>query len=210
MRAGDLDGTRAESGIGVFVGDDRDQAAVFLGTNRNLAKLSDDWRVAIIRRMNGNRAIAQHGFRARRGDGDIVALFLQHDVPVLVLFDIGIGLAARQRVLEVPHMTGHFGVLDLEIGNRCLEMRVPVDQPLAAIDQALVVHVDEDLDHRVMEIRRARVLVGITCRATHGKRLARPVGRGAKPLELTDDGAARLDLLFPDPVQKHVAPHLAA
>jgi hypothetical protein len=43
-------------------------------------------------------------------------------------------------------------VLDLEVGDRGLEMRVPVHQPLAAIDQALVVHVDEDLDDGVVEI----------------------------------------------------------
>ena len=49
-------------------------------------------------------------------------------------------------------MARDFDVLDLEIGDRGLEMRVPVDQPLAAIDQPLVVHIDEDLDHGVVEI----------------------------------------------------------
>jgi hypothetical protein len=43
-------------------------------------------------------------------------------------------------------------LLDLQIRDRGLEMRVPVDQPLAAIDVALVVEIDEHADHRVVEI----------------------------------------------------------
>ena len=74
------------------------------------------------------------------------------DVPVLVLFDVFIGGTAGQRVFEVPHVAVDFDVLDLEIGNRGLEMRVPVHQTLAAIDEALVIHIDEDLDHGVVEI----------------------------------------------------------
>ena len=52
----------------------------------------------------------------------------------------------------MPHMAVNFDVLDLEIGNRGLEMRVPVHQPLAAVDQALFIHLDKDLDHGVVEI----------------------------------------------------------
>lgn len=52
----------------------------------------------------------------------------------------------------MPHMAGHFAVLDLKIGNRGLEMRVPVHQPLAAIDDALVIQIHEDADHGVVEI----------------------------------------------------------
>ena len=42
VRAGDLDRARAEIRVRVFVGDDRDQAAVFLGADRNFDQLADD------------------------------------------------------------------------------------------------------------------------------------------------------------------------
>ena len=152
MRAGDLHRARAEGRIGMLVGDDRDQAAVLLGPHRDLAELADDGRIARVRRMHRHRAIAQHGFGAGGGDGDVIALLGQDDAAFLVLLDVSIGLAARQRVFEMPHMARHFGILDLQIGDRRLEMRIPVHQPLAAIDQPLVIHVDKDLDHRIVEI----------------------------------------------------------
>ena len=108
----------------------------------------------------------------------------------------------------MPHMAVDLDVLDLEVGNRGLEMRIPVDQPLAAIDQPLVVHVDKDLDDRVVEIAfLARRGSG---RAGHGEGVARPVAGGAKALELVDDGIAGLTLPFPDLGQKGLAPQLAA
>jgi hypothetical protein len=36
-------------------------------------------------------------------------------------------------------MAGDFLVLDLEVGNRGLEFRVPVDQPLVLVDQPFLV-----------------------------------------------------------------------
>ena len=65
--------------------------------------------------MNRNRAVAQHGFGARGGDRDIVALFFQRDVPVFVFFAVDVGRAARQRVFEVPHVAVDLDILDLEI-----------------------------------------------------------------------------------------------
>ena len=77
-------------------------------------------------------------------------------------------------------------------------MRVPIDQTLAAIDQPLGVHIHKNLDHRVWEIAR------------HGESLAVPITRGPKPLQLVDNGAARLRLPLPNLVQKSLAAHLAA
>ncbi|MNI07008.1 hypothetical protein D3C73_600080 [compost metagenome] len=149
MRAGDLDGTRAEIRLRIFVSDDRDQAAMLLRTDRDFTELADDRRVTLVRRMNGNRAVTQHGFRAGCGDRDVVAFFRQDDVTVGILLDIGIGFAAGQRVLEVPHVAVDFLALDFEIRNRRFEFRVPVDQSLAAIDQAFLVERDEDFEHRL-------------------------------------------------------------
>ena len=210
MRAGDLDRAGAEILIRVFVGDDRDQATLILWPDGDLAIGPDQRRVALIRGVHRDRAVAQHRFGARRGDGDIVALFAEGDVPVFISFQILIGRTAGQGVLEMPHMACDLDILDFKIRDRRLEMRVPVDQPLAAIDEPLVEHLDKDLDDGVMEIRRHAVAVGIAGGAAHGKGLTRPIGGGAEPFQLTDDGAARLDLLLPDPFDKGLAPHLAA
>ena len=158
--------------------------------------------------MNRDRTIAQHRLGPRRGNRDIVAHLAQRHVPVGILLDILIGLAARQRVLEVPHVTRHLDVLDFQIGNRGFEMRVPVHQPLAAIDQALAVHVHEDLDDGVVEV--ALFAFRRIGRARHGEGLARPVAGGAEAFQLPDDRPARGDLLLPDAGGEGVAAHLGA
>ena len=87
-------------------------------------------------------------------------------------------------------------------------MGVPVHQPLAAVDQALVVHLDEDADHGVVEIA---VLARRRIRgARHGEGLTRPVAGGAKAAELPLDVAARADLLLPDQLQEVVAGEIGA
>ena len=126
MRPGDLHRARAEIGIGIFIRDDRDQAAMLLRANRNLAKFSNNWRVTLIRRMNRNSSVAEHRLGPCGRDGDVVTFFFQHDIPVFVFLDICIRRAARERVFEVPHVTGHFEVFHLQVRDRCLEMRVPV------------------------------------------------------------------------------------
>ena len=45
----------------------------------------------------------------------------------------------------MPHVTVNFPILDFEIGNCGFKFRVPVDQPLAAIDQAVIIKLDENL-----------------------------------------------------------------
>ena len=82
-------------------------------------------------------------------------------------------------------MALHLPRLDLEIGDGGMELRVPIDQPLVAIDQALAVEIDETLR------TAAEPLV-------HGEALARPIGRGAEAAQLADDGAAGLRLPLPD------------
>ena len=89
-------------------------------------------------------------------------------------------------------------LLDLEVGDRGLEVRVPVDQALAAEDQAAVVEVDEDLQHRVVEAR------------VHGEAVAREVEAVAEAAGLLEDGAAGPLLPLPDLGDEGLAAHLAA
>ena len=76
--------------------------------------------------------------------------------------------------------------LDLEVGDGGLEARVPIDQALVAIEQALAVEIDEHLEDGAAEA------------LVHGEALVRPVARGAEPAELAGDRAAALGLPFPD------------
>ena len=181
---------------------------MFLWPHRDFTQFADDGGIAFIGGMHGHRAIAQHGFGPRRGDGDVIARLAQGDVPFGVLFDIVIGGPARERVFEVPHMAVNLDILDLEVGDRGFEMRIPVHQPLAAIDEALVVKIDEDADYGVVEIPLfpRRGIRG----AGHGEGLAVPVAGTAEALELADDGAAGFPLLLPHAAGKGVAAHLAA
>ena len=146
--------------------------------------------------MNCNSTVAEHGFGPCGGDGDIVAGFFEQHFAVLVALYVSVGLAARQRVLEVPHVTVDLGALDLEVRDRGLEMRVPVDQPLAAVDQPLVVHIHEDLDDGIVEI--AFLALGRTGGAGHSESVAGPVAGGAQTAQLVDDRAAGFLLLLPD------------
>ncbi len=98
-------------------------------------------------------------------------------------------------------MPVHLPRLDLEVGDRRMELGIPVDEPLVAIDQPLAVEIDEDLAHRMAEA------------LVHGEALARPVGGGAEPAQLGDDGAARVALPFPDLVDElgpADGPHIGA
>src|SRR5699024_2052158 len=94
--AGDLDRAGAEFRIRVFVGNDRNQASVLFRPDRNFAAFADNRRIAFIIGVYGNGAVAEHGFRTRRGDGDVVAGFAQRDVTVGVLFDVFVGFAIGQ------------------------------------------------------------------------------------------------------------------
>src|SRR3546814_5858837 len=81
-------------------------------------------------------------------------------------------------------------LLHRQVRNRGAELRVPVDEALVAIEQALVVKLDEHLDDG-----GGKALV-------HREALVRPVARRAQAAELPGDLAARLRLPFPDMLER--------
>ena len=208
MCAGDFHRTRAEVFVRIFVGDDRDQAALRLWTNRNFAQHANDRRIAFVRWVHSNSAVAKHGFGARGGDGDVIASFAERFVPVFVFFDVFIGGPTGERVFEVPHVAVNFDILDFKIGNGRFKMRVPVHEALAAIDQPVFVHLDENLDHSIVEVA-VFTLRGVR-RTGHGKGIARPIAGRAKALELFDDGATGFGFPFPDLFKECITAHLGA
>ena len=152
---------------------------MFVGHDGNAAPgdrqddvLADHALVAGVLGVDGHGHVGQHGFRARGGDHDMVG-------PVIEAHTIG------QRIAEPPEAALDLARFDFEVGNRGLELGVPVHQPLVAVDQALIVEVDEDLDHRAGEVR------------VHRELFAAPVHRAAQAAQLARDRAAAFRLPFP-------------
>ncbi len=188
VRAGDLDAARAEFRVDEVVGDDGDVAVA----QRQFDFLADQVLVARVVGVHAQRAVGQHGFRARGGDGQAA----QRDA-LAVLVDDGLR-AVDEGVEDVPHVAvGLFG-LDFQVGHGGQQLGVPVDQALAAVDQSLFVQAHEGLDHAA---RHALV---------HGEVLARPVGRGAQAADLPGDGVAGLFLPFPDLFHEFLATQVVA
>ena len=79
-----------------------------------------------------------------------------------------------------------------------MQLRIPVDQPLVAIDQPVLVELDE---HPADRLRQTVV---------HGEALAAPVAGRAEPAQLAGDGAARFRLPLPDPPDEGVATEIVA
>ena len=98
----------------------------------------------------------------------------------------------------MPKVAIHLFLLDLDVADRALEMRVPVHQPLVAVDQLFLVQLDEHLAH------------GIGQPLIEGEPLATPVAGGTQAPKLIGDGAATLRLPLPDLGHKVVAAHVAA
>jgi len=172
---GDLQGAGAEVGLDVVVGDDR-QVAPDEGQHRRLA---DQVAVALVVGVDRHRGVGQHRLGAHGRNHDLA-------------------LAVGQRVGDLKELVGDLALLDLEVGDGRARPRVPVDEVVVAIDEALVVEVDEDLHDRLhvaLVEREALVLV------VHGE---------AQALELLDDRAAVLLAPLPDALDERLAPELLA
>ena len=189
VRGGDLDHAGAEGAVHVVVHDQRDAAA----GQRKGDRLAVQREVARILRMHHRRGVAEHGFRAGGGDHDVVADLAQCLDAVGIDLDVFVRGAIGQRIADRPHVAVFFLAGDLEVGDRGLQHRVPVDQALAAVDQALFVQAHEGLGDRGGGHR------------VHGEHAARPVAAGAEPAHLPLDGVAGLLLPLPDFLDELVA-----
>ncbi len=171
MRRRDLDRARSLLRVGIEIGDDRNQA---VGDGQTHL-LADQIDITLILGMHGDAGIAQHGLRAGGRDDDEAAFL------------------ALDRIFQIPEIAVDRTLLDLEVGDRGMQLGVPIDQALVAINQALLVEIDEHLADRV---RQAVI---------HGETLARPVRRGAQAAQLAGDGAARFAFPGPDALDELLA-----
>ena len=173
VRRGDFHAAGAEFAVDVVVSDHRDLTP----GQWQLQGLADQVCVALVFRMHGHGDVAQHGFRARRRNHQAVA-------------------AVRRRVADRPHVAVALDVVHFQVGHRGAQHRVPVHQPVAAVDQAGAIPVDKHLAHR-----GGQALV-------HGEALARPVGGGADAAHLVGDGGAGFLLPLPYALDESVAPEV--
>ena len=174
MSARDLHATRAKFAIDKVVGNDGDLAVA----QRQIHFFADQMFVTLVFRVNGQRAVGHHGFRTGGGNGHA---FLHHAVNQL--------RAVCKRVQDVMHLAVGFGVFHFQVGHRALQHRVPADQALAAVNQALLVKLHKGFGHHFGQL------------VVHGEVLARPVHAVAHAAHLLRDGVARL--LFPFPHFRH-------
>ncbi len=204
MRGRDLDRPGALFGIGIIVGDDRHQAA----DQRQPNPPADQMAVALIVGMDGHRGVAEHRLGPRGGDHHPLAGFLAvrvhhriFEIIEMAVWIPGQDLGQRRRVERRLVVARPFeGALaldldDLEVGDRGLELRVPVDQALVLVDEPLAMELDENPGDRARQACVQR------------EALAAPVAGGAEPLELLDDRPARFGLPRPDPLEERLAAH---
>ena len=106
--------------------------------------------------------------------------------------------AIRQRIAQVIKLAFLFLVDDLEIRHRGLQHRVPVGEPLAAVQKPLLVEAHEHFGDRGTQIFIEREV------------LAAPVDRRAQPSHLLGDGSAGVFDPIPDLFRERLAAHRAA
>ena len=145
-------------------------------TSGSSISLADQVPVALVVGMDGHGGVAQHRLDPGGGDDDAV---------------LAVAVADRDE-LAVDLL-----VVDLDVGEHAAHLRRPVDHPLRAVDQPVVV---EPLEHG--EDRAVAALV-------HREALAAPVDAVAEAAHLGEDRAAVLGLPLPGAVDERRAAQLA-
>ena len=120
----DFQRAAAELGVHVLIGND----GYAPPGERKIDIPANQVPVAFIVGMNGHRRVAEHCFGSRGR---------HHHV----FFSIG------DRIADVPKKAILFLRDHLQIGNSRVQHRVPVDEPLATIDEPIVVEANERFPH---------------------------------------------------------------
>ena len=128
MGRGDLDTAAAELRLDILIGDHGD-----VSFTQGQARLPPHQiAITLILWMHGDRGVAQHRLRPGGGHDDMVEA----------------GHRFRQWITQMPEVAAFLLGDDLKIGDRRMQSRVPVDEALASIDQALLIKAHEDLADR--------------------------------------------------------------
>ena len=125
----DFDATRTESLIDKIVSNDWDLPI----TKGQVNHLADQVFVTLVFGVYAQRTVGQHGLGARGGDGHAGQRLNRAVCVSDGLWAIG------KRVMNMPQVPLGFDGLHLKVRDRRHELGIPVDQALAAIDEALLV-----------------------------------------------------------------------
>src|SRR5208337_1296801 len=169
--------------------------------------------VALVARIHRHSHIAEHGLWPRRCDDDVVSLIslLLRCERIFEIIEMAVRIAADElgesRGVEGLFVFGLFGPGegaalfhrdDFKVGDRGLQLRVPVDEALVLINKARLMQLDEHLDDRARQP------------FVHGETFAAPIAGRAKALQLIDNRAPGMLLPGPDALQELLAAKLAA
>ncbi len=171
----DLERAGAELGVDQVVGDDRYPPL----DERDDDLLADRVAVAVVLRMHRHGDVGEDRRRPHGRDRDRAR-------------------AVGERIARVDERVVHRLVDDLEVGDRRLVERAPVDDPVRAVEPPALPAVDEEAHDRLD--------VGVV----HREALAVVGERGAEAAVLAHDRAARFLEMAPDPLDERLAADLLA
>ena len=163
VRRRDLDAARTEFAVDIFVGDDRNLAV----GERELERLADERLVAFVFGVHGHGLVAEERFRTRGCHHDAFG-------------------AVGARVADFPEVAVGFLAFNFEIGDCALQLRIPVHETVAAIDETLLVERHEAFDHDLRELFVHREVETV------------PIDAVTQTAHLLKDGAARVLLPLPN------------
>ena len=175
MGGGHLHGTGTEADLAVLIAHDGD-LAVHDGQDAGLA---DQMLELLVLGVDGHTGIAHHGFRTGGGHHNIAA-------------------AIRERIADIPQMTGLVHILHLGVRQSGQAVGAPVDDAAALVNEALVVQLAEGLAD------------GLGAALVHGEAGTLPIAGGADLLLLLNDAVAVLFLPLPHALQELLAAQVVA
>ncbi len=164
VRGRDLHRARALLRIGVLVGDDGNLPAN--ERKPDFCPRFEKRGIALVRGVHGHGRVAQHGLGPRRRDNDMIRLVALHFLGqrVFEIIQVAVRVALHQfrkgggveRFLVLVLFGPSEGAAfldrdDFKVGDRGLQLRVPVDKALVLVDQAGLVKLDEHLDDRLRQ-----------------------------------------------------------
>ncbi len=167
MRRRHLHRTGAELRVRPVVSDHRDLTA----NQRQHQHLANHPRITLVRGIHRNGDIAQHRLRPRSRNGD-------RSRPI------------GQRIANLIQLSRTLLVHHLKIAHSALQLRIPVHDVRAAVDQSLLPQANKGLAHSHIQA------------VVHGEVFAGPVHAVAKPGHLLRDSAAILAFPCPHALRK--------
>ena len=131
--------------------------------------------VSFVLGMDSDGRVPQHGFGPGGRDDETLSRIV------------------RRRIPDAPQPSVHLLMLDLHVRKGRPASRAPVHQPLAPVDQPLLIQGDEGLPDGARQALVQREAFAV------------PIARGAQPPKLVQDASAVFLAPFPDPFDERLA-----